>query len=96
LIFRTGLNTLLQEGFYLDRLYGALIAGPYHRLAGLLWRQVDEGGVDRIILGYGSTFPLISLGLRLWTTGKLSTYLKMMLLGMTVLVGILFMEVLTG
>jgi hypothetical protein len=36
-----------------------------------------------------TVFRYFSMGLQLWTTGKLSTYLKMLLLGLTAILGVL-------
>ncbi len=79
----------LFSGFCLDRLYHAIIARLYVAMAQILWTRVDEAGVDKGFLLSGRFFPHISLGLRLWTTGRLSTYLGMLLLGFTALICIL-------
>jgi len=36
--------------------------------------------------GYGKAFNSLSAGLRIGTTGRLSTYLRMLLLGFTVII----------
>lgn len=79
------LGGLFLAGFYLDSLYLAAVAHPYELLAKILWRDVDEAGLDRAITRSGETFPELSLWARLWTTGKLSTYLGMLFLGFVVL-----------
>jgi NADH-quinone oxidoreductase subunit L len=82
---RPGLQELLFSGFYLDRFYERMIVRPYQEMARLLWLRVDEGTLDQGIDKAGHIFPISSSGLRLWTTGRLSTYLKMLLLGFTVI-----------
>ena len=62
------------------------IAGPYRTIAGVLW-EADEGGVDAGFNRAGSLFPYFSAAFQLWTTGRLSTYLKMILLGFTLILG---------
>jgi len=79
------LEQLLFHGFYLDRLYQAAIVSPYQRVSRFLWERIDEGGVDRGFDSAGNLFPIFSIGLQSWTTGRLSTYLKMLLLGFTVI-----------
>jgi len=79
------LEQLLFYGFYIDRLYQVVIVSPYQRISRFLWERIDEGGVDRGFDSAGTLFPIFSIGLQLWTTGKLSTYLKMILLGLTVI-----------
>jgi NADH-quinone oxidoreductase subunit L len=75
------LEELLFSGFYLDRLYQVAIVSPYQRISRFLWVRIDEGGVDQGFDSTGNLFPIFSIGLRLWTTGRLSTYLRMLLLG---------------
>ena len=79
------LEQLFFFGFYLDQLYQVAIVSPYRRISGFLWERIDEGSVDRGFDSAGNLFPIFSIGLQLWTTGKLSTYLKMILLGFTVI-----------
>lgn len=86
------LREVLFSGFYLDRFYQVAIAGPYRTLAGILWRDVDERGVDRGVISSGQLFPYLSLSLRLWTTGRLSTYLAMLLLGFTAILCLFIVE----
>ncbi len=81
----SGVRNFLLSGFYLDALYRAVIARPFRFIAGVLWVQVDERGVDGALIGSGKTLEGISSGLRLWTTGRLSTYLGMLFLGFAVL-----------
>jgi NADH-quinone oxidoreductase subunit L len=79
-------HALLFSGFYLDEAYRYLIARTYQRVAGVLWQRVDEKGLDKSLEGLGISFNSASMAMRLWTTGKLSTYLKAFLVG---LVGLL-------
>jgi len=78
----------LFTAFYLDRLYLALIARPYQRLAGVLW-VADEDGLDRGYEKSAGGFKILSGLMGLWTTGKLSTYLAMLFLGLTVMFTVL-------
>lgn len=90
---RSGLvRDFLMNGFYLDRAYTVLLARPYGALARFLWTRVDEGTVDRGMVGYGKAFEVMGLGLRGWTTGRLSTYLRMILLGFSTILCVLLLE----
>jgi NADH-quinone oxidoreductase subunit L len=84
-MMRPSLRKILFSGFYLDRLYQIVLVKPYQTIARTLWLGVDEGAIDDRFDGTGSAFRLFSLGLQLWTTGKLSTYLRMLLLGLAVM-----------
>jgi NADH-quinone oxidoreductase subunit L len=80
-----GLQGLLLEGFKVDRLYRLAVARPYQALAGLLWRDVDERLVDGTAERAGRLMTLASSGVRLWTTGRISTYLCMLLAGLVLI-----------
>jgi NADH-quinone oxidoreductase subunit L len=79
----------LFSAFYLDRLYLRLMARPYEYLAGVLWRDVDEGGVDRGLEVTAGGCKILSGFMGLWTTGRLSTYLFMLFFGLTVMFTVL-------
>ncbi|MFZ2448203.1 MAG: NADH-quinone oxidoreductase subunit L [Syntrophobacteraceae bacterium] len=80
-----GMGKASLAGFYLDALYLRVIARPYETLARTLWIHVDERGLDGGIVGSGKAFSEAAAGLRHWTTGKLSTYLGMIFLGVAAL-----------
>jgi NADH:ubiquinone oxidoreductase subunit 5 (subunit L)/multisubunit Na+/H+ antiporter MnhA subunit len=82
----------LFSAFFLDRLYLRLIARPYQWLAGGLWQDVDEGGVDRGFEATASGLKILSGFMGLWTTGRLSTYLTMLFFGLTVMFTVLAMS----
>jgi NADH-quinone oxidoreductase subunit L len=88
-VLRQSLEDLLFSGFYLDRLYQIALVAPYQKMAGILWSKVDEGVVDDRFDATGNTFRFFSFELQRWTTGRLSTYLKTLLLGFTVIVSAL-------
>ena len=75
--------------FYLDYFYQKVLVRPYQVLARVFWRDVDEGGIDRSFGGLAAGFLTFSGGLGRWATGRLSTYLAMLFLGLTLLVSAL-------
>ncbi len=83
--FGPGLTDFLQSGFGLDRLYGFIAVRPYKWMARFFWQEVDETALDRTIVGSVRLLPILGAGLRTWTTGYLSTALKMMLVGFVVI-----------
>ncbi len=89
IVFRQRLEELLSSGFYLDRLYQVALVKPYQAAARALWVNVDEGVVDDQFDATANIFRYFSFGLQLWTTGRLSTYLRMLLLGFTAIVSAL-------
>jgi NADH-quinone oxidoreductase subunit L len=88
-LLKEALEQLFLSGFYLDRFYQVAFVGPYRKMATVFWLKVDEGVVDDRFDAVGNTLRLFSLGLQLWTTGRLSTYLRMLLLGFAAIVSAL-------
>ncbi|MEJ2588261.1 MAG: NADH-quinone oxidoreductase subunit L [Deltaproteobacteria bacterium] len=83
-----GLGRVLFEAFYLDVVYRSLLVRPYRWAAGVLWQRIDKHYLDRNLERFGISFDATSLMMRLWTTGRLSTYLKAFLLGLVGLLGL--------
>jgi len=77
-----GWRAVLFSAFYLDTAYRYWIVQPYRWAATLLWRQIDEKHLDANIEGFGISFNAASLMMRVWSTGRLSTYLKAFLVGL--------------
>ena len=86
----------MLSGFYLDRLYHAVFVRPYRDIASFLWLKVDEAGIDRGLIASGEVFPSLSLVLRQWTTGRLSTVLRMFLVGLAAMLAALTVGYLRG
>ncbi len=84
-----GLFDLLREAFYLDWLYRRYIAWPFEKMADILWNRVDREGIDRGLYSFANTFMLFSQILREWTSGRLSGYLFMLFMGLTVILCLL-------
>jgi NADH-quinone oxidoreductase subunit L len=51
--------------------------------ANLLWLQVDDRAIDGSYTKGAAGFLILSRGLGFWTTGRLSTYLTMLMVGLT-------------
>jgi NADH-quinone oxidoreductase subunit L len=79
------LTGFLKSGFYLDRVYAFIVVRPYRWLANFFWLVVDESVLDRTLIKAAGLFPDIGTGLRAWTTGYISTALKMLLVGFAII-----------
>ena len=62
-----------------------LLLELYRNIATFLWINVDEGSLDSHLDKSAGGVVSLSQMLGYWTTGKLSTYLKMLFLGLTIL-----------
>jgi len=83
--FQQKLHALFLNGFYLDRLYQTWITAPYRTTAGFLWQKVDAGWVDAGLDQSARSFLVLGERLRLWTTGRVSQYIAMMVAGFAVI-----------
>ncbi len=88
-LLKQGLEQLFLSGFYLDRFYQIAFVGTYRKMANVFWLKIDEGLVDSRFDATGNSFYFFSSGLQRWTTGRLSTYLRMLLLGFTAIISVL-------
>jgi NADH-quinone oxidoreductase subunit L len=86
------LNETFFTAFYLDWFYLRFIVRPYEWMAGILWRDVDERGMDAGFEKTAGGFKVFSGFMGLWTTGRLSTYLVMLLLGLTAMLTVLVLS----
>lgn len=75
---------ILTAGFGLDRLYQGAVAAPYRAMAGLLWRNVDDGLLDRGVASGAGGLMALSQTLRRLSTGRISATLAMLLAAMAV------------
>jgi NADH-quinone oxidoreductase subunit L len=83
----TGVTAFLQAGWYVDGLYRLLFIRPYKWLAGVLWEQVDEGGIDNSVDRTADQFGRIGQSLGRWGRGRVSVYMLSLACGATLMVG---------
>jgi len=76
---------LMARGFGLDGTYERILARPYRSGANLLWLRVEQGLLETASSGAAALLGRASSGVRLWTTGRLSTYLLMLLAGLVLI-----------
>lgn len=92
----TRVHNLLVSGFYLDRVFHAFVARPFRELARLLWQKMDEDWLDHFLERVASTFLVWGGHLRQWTSGQISSYLSMLLLGLVLILTIFVVTWWTG
>lgn len=84
----TGLQKLLNNKYYVDELYGAVVVNPLKKLSNFAGGVVDKYVVDGAVNGLGRGVRAVGNTLRVIQTGDLQTYGILMLSG--VLIAILF------
>ena len=79
----------LAQALYLDRVYEVVLVKPYRVVAGFLWKQFDEEGLDLGFSTLAQSLSTLSRGLAGWSSGRLSLYLLMVMVTLTSVLGIL-------
>ena len=92
----TRVHDLLVSGFYLDRVFHAVVVRPFRELARLLWQKIDEDWLDHFLERVGGNFMVLGGHLRQWTSGQISSYLSMLLLGLVLILTIFVVTWWTG
>ncbi len=86
----TGIAKMLEDKWYVDEIYNAIIVKPIESLSGLLDRVVERLGIDGAVNGIGKSVRWGSDRLRLLQTGQVGFYIFVMVLGMVALFALSF------
>ena len=78
----TGLGKVLENKWYIDELYNAIVVNPLDALAGFLKNVIEKSGIDGIVNGVGTFINYSSRQLRLIQSGQVGAYILMMVLSM--------------
>ncbi|MGN6802513.1 MAG: NADH-quinone oxidoreductase subunit L [Ginsengibacter sp.] len=81
----SGFGKVIANKFYVDEIYNAVFVRPYHSLSGFLSEIFDRRGVDGIVNGVGRTVNYGSRQLRLLQSGRVGSYLLLMVIGLLIL-----------
>jgi NADH-quinone oxidoreductase subunit L len=87
----TGLAAVLENKWYIDELYDAIIVRPIEGLSNLFNRFVERAGIDGFVNGVGKTVRWSSDRVRLLQSGQVGFYIFVMVLGMTILFTLSFL-----
>lgn len=82
----TGLGKVLENKWYIDELYDAVIVKPLNAFSGFLKNVVEKSGIDGIVNGVGKLVNYSSRQLRLIQSGQVGGYILIMVLSMIVLI----------
>lgn len=81
----TGIGKALENKWYVDEIYDAVIVRPIEALSGFLDRIVERMGIDGIVNGVGKTVKWGGDRLRMLQTGQVGFYIFIMVIGMVAL-----------
>lgn len=86
----TGIAKVLENKWYVDELYDAVIVRPIGALSGVLNKVIEKLGIDGIVNGVGKAVHAGSNRIRLIQNGQVGFYIFFMVLGITLLFAIGF------
>lgn len=81
----TGLGKVLENKWYVDELYDAIIVKPLNSLAGFFNNLVEKKGIDGFVNGVGKAVNYGSRQIRLLQSGQVGTYVLLMVIGILLL-----------
>jgi NADH-quinone oxidoreductase subunit L len=80
----TGVSKMLQNKWYVDELYDAVIVNPLNAFAGFCKNIIEKSGIDGLVNGVGKLVSYGSRQLRLIQSGQVGNYILVMVLAMVV------------
>ena len=81
----TGFAKVLQNKWYVDELYDAIIVKPLKSLSVFFNNVIERSGIDAVVNGVGRGINYSSRQIRLLQNGQVGTYILMMVIGIIVL-----------
>lgn len=82
---RTGFAKVLENKWYVDEIYDAIIVKPLMGLSRFFEEAIEKSGIDRLINGVGRSVYWGSQQVRLLQSGQVGFYIFAMVIGMVVL-----------
>ncbi len=86
----TGLAKVLENKWYVDELYDAVIVRPIAAFSRIADRFIEKAGIDGLVNGVGKTVRWGGDRMRLLQTGQVGFYIFVMVLGMVALFALSF------
>ena len=81
----TGFGKILQNKWYVDELYQAIVSNPLRSLSDFFDKIIEKKGIDGLVNGVGKAVGYSSRQLRLIQNGQVGVYVLLMVIGMLVL-----------
>jgi NADH-quinone oxidoreductase subunit L len=81
----TGFSKVLQNKWYVDELYDAIIVRPLRSISVFFNNVIERSGIDALVNGVGRGINYGSRQVRLLQNGQVGAYILMMVVGMIVL-----------
>jgi NADH-quinone oxidoreductase subunit L len=90
----TGLAKVLENKWYVDELYDAVVVNPIMKFSGFLDRIIERKGIDGGVNGVGKMVRWGADRMRLLQNGQVGAYLFAMVIGMVLIfvIGLFFVK----
>jgi NADH-quinone oxidoreductase subunit L len=80
---------VLENKWYVDEIYNAIFVRPIQLLSQGIWKGIDVGVIDRIVVGFGRVSEWTGQTVRILQTGSIQVYAFMLLIGLVITAGYL-------
>ncbi len=87
-----GFGKILENKWYVDELYQAVILTPLHHLGIFLQQIIEKSGIDAFVNNVGTSIQWLSARVRLLQSGIVGSYIFVMVLGIILLLSIGFLS----
>ena len=81
----TGVGKFLQNKWYVDELYDAIIVNPLHRFGAFLNNSIERSGIDALVNGVGKAVQYGGRQMRWLQSGQTGNYILLMVLSIVLL-----------
>jgi NADH-quinone oxidoreductase subunit L len=85
-----GFGKILENKWYVDELYDAIIVKPIAGLGSVLNTVVEKSGIDKLVNGVGRVVHYSSRQLRLLQSGNVGSYVLMMVIAIIIFIRLIF------
>ena len=87
-----GFGKILENKWYVDELYQAIILTPLNHLGVFLQQIIEKSGIDAFVNNIGTSIQWLSTRVRLLQSGIVGSYIFVMVLGIILLLSIGFLS----
>lgn len=85
-----GAGKFLENKWYIDELYDAIIAKPLLGIAGFFKNVVEKSGIDGVVNGVGRGVQYAGRQIRLMQSGQVGNYILLMVLSIVLMIILVF------
>lgn len=88
----SGVKKVLNNKYYIDEFYGAVVVQPVVYISLFLWKVFDVVIIDGFLDGLANAYQDTSQAMRSAQSGRLRTYATLFVFGVVIIIGFMIME----